>query len=63
MTTTTTNPAVAAQAPVVLRLLAELSPAVTAELAKAGWPPVLPDDGTPTWIRTNGGGGCDALAC
>ena len=61
MTTTTTNPTVKSQAPVVLRLLADLPPSVRAELLAAGWSPVLPDDGTPTWIRT--GGDADALAC
>ena len=62
MTTTTPNPAVDTHAPVVLRLLADLPPAVNDELIAAGWSPVLPDDGTPTWIRTTRGGDGDALA-
>ncbi len=60
MTTTTPNQTIKSQAPVVLRLLADLPPAVTTVLIEAGWSPVLPDDGTPTWIRT--GGESNALA-
>lgn len=60
MTTTPTNPTVRSHAPVVLRLAADLPPAVATVLIAAGWSPVLPDDGTPTWIRT--GGDTNALA-
>ncbi len=60
MTTTTNNQTVKGQAPVVLRLLATPDPELVSVLTQAGWTPVLPDGGTPTWIRT--GGGSDALA-
>lgn len=60
MTTNDATKTAGMQAPAVLRLLAAPDPQTIRLLAITGWCPVLPDDGTPTWIRS--GGERDALA-